>query len=643
MDTEGDATEADVVVRRRGWLMGAIAAVSAGLAAGYLWRFAQTAGPLDLTLGIGLGLVAVCYGYAWTDARIPLFVADRTGLRIRLGSAWTGVPWELVRSVEVEERGRIRDGQVLVLTADSADMLADATRRSRWAAWLNRWLYDAPLVVPFGLTTDVSVPSIAGSLEALADQRAPVVVVNGPEPEPEVTVEIASKPADPLGPIPDVNAHVDDSDVADPDTFADSDSFAHARDVADGRDTGHSAGSKDDGTVLEPAVIAARGRRRLRILRGPGRLGASSPAVSDYTATPARREDVTIAARTVKATAGSLALSEPASTVTEHLPEIDQLRRPTEPGLPAPEGAVAAGNVSLIIDATTDLTSRAMQRVREPRPIHVGEHDAVRPESDIPMPDTVIGSQLTEARVTLGLTIDELAERTRIRPYVIESIEVDDFSPCGGDFYARGHLRMLSRVLGIDETPLLTAYDERFASSPVNARKVFEVELATGSTGMVRGTRSSANWGALIAAVLVLLLVWGVARYVTATAGPAAAHTSTSPPRSAIGSPGPGNQPVVPPAQAQVKLTATGAESRVRVSDRLGHVVFSGVLAEGTSRKVSGQAPLRVHAADAGAVSLSVRGKPLGPVGDLGVPGHRLVRAPAPSTSQPANRALPSG
>ena len=58
--------------------------------------------------------------------------------------------------------------------------------------------------------------------------------------------------------------------------------------------------------------------------------------------------------------------------------------------------------------------------------------------------------ELAAARTRLGLTVDQLADRTRIRPHVIESIEVDDFAPCGGDFYARGHLRTLARVLGID-------------------------------------------------------------------------------------------------------------------------------------------------------------------------------------------------
>ena len=65
-----------------------------------------------------------------------------------------------------------------------------------------------------------------------------------------------------------------------------------------------------------------------------------------------------------------------------------------------------------------------------------------------PADDPVIGPELAAARTRLGLSVDQLAERTRIRPHVIESIEVDDFAPCGGDFYARGHLRTLARVLG---------------------------------------------------------------------------------------------------------------------------------------------------------------------------------------------------
>ena len=125
----------------------------------------------------------------------------------------------------------------------------------------------------------------------------------------------------------------------------------------------------------------------------------------------------------------------------------------------------------------------------------------------------MIGPQFAGARRRLGLTVDELADRTRIRPHVIEAIEVDDFSACGGDFYARGHLRTLARVLGVDVAPLLATYDERYADAPIDPRRVFEAELA--GAGSIRATRGGPNWSVLVAAVMALILCWSVARLVT--------------------------------------------------------------------------------------------------------------------------------
>ncbi|NGZ99580.1 helix-turn-helix domain-containing protein [Nocardioides sp. W3-2-3] len=93
-----------------------------------------------------------------------------------------------------------------------------------------------------------------------------------------------------------------------------------------------------------------------------------------------------------------------------------------------------------------------------------------------PAVDPVIGPEIQAARDRLRLSIDQVSERTRIRPHVIEAIEVDDFSPCGGDFYARGHLRTIARVLGVDAGPLVASYDERYAHEPVDPRRVFQSE-----------------------------------------------------------------------------------------------------------------------------------------------------------------------
>jgi hypothetical protein len=70
-----------------------------------------------------------------------------------------------------------------------------------------------------------------------------------------------------------------------------------------------------------------------------------------------------------------------------------------------------------------------------------------------------IGGALATARSEAGLTVDQVSERTRIRRTIIRAIEQDDYSPCGGDFYVRGHIRAIARVVGTDPVPLIEQYD----------------------------------------------------------------------------------------------------------------------------------------------------------------------------------------
>ena len=75
-----------------------------------------------------------------------------------------------------------------------------------------------------------------------------------------------------------------------------------------------------------------------------------------------------------------------------------------------------------------------------------------------------IGVALAEARSEAGLSVDQVSERTRIRATIVRAIERDDYAMCGGDFYARGHIRAIARVVGTDPVPLIQQYD--IAHSP---------------------------------------------------------------------------------------------------------------------------------------------------------------------------------
>jgi len=330
--------------------------------------------------------------------------------------------------------------------------------------------------------------------------------------------------------------------------------------------------------------------------------------------------------------------------------------RDTRPGLRA-EATLdippSAGNTALDPTVGEDEAQRALpegRELRRPGSVdlvfeRVDVDDRVRPISTLgdpveplviddfvtePAYDPVIGPELSAARTRLGLSVDELAERTRIRPHVIESIEVDDFAPCGGDFYARGHLRTLARILGKDVDPLLVKFEERYATAPINARRVFEAELATGMTGSIRSTVGGPNWGLLVGVVLSLVLVWGVVRLFTTEP----VDIVEMPAPALNGSAGVGNaypaQPPAPEARGAVakpvavRLTASQSDSEVVVRDGEGVVVFTGELVLGERKTLRVVPPMRIRAADGGAVEVRVGGRDMGLLGTAGEPVRRV-------------------
>lgn len=160
-----------------------------------------------------------------------------------------------------------------------------------------------------------------------------------------------------------------------------------------------------------------------------------------------------------------------------------------------------------------------------------------------------IGQTLAAARREAGLSVDDVSAKTRLRATVIRAIENDDFSLCGGDFYARGHLRTLASIVGADPAALLAEYDASVADpddAPI-ASQMFETETA-GRTLTRRTERRAPNWGAA-AAVMVLVAIIAFAGVQLLQGGSShtpnlAASGSSEPP--AIDSPSPDVTTVTP-------------------------------------------------------------------------------------------------
>ena len=122
-----------------------------------------------------------------------------------------------------------------------------------------------------------------------------------------------------------------------------------------------------------------------------------------------------------------------------------------------------------------------------------------------------IGESLAEARRQAGLTVTQVSQQTRIRESIIRAIEQGDFSSCGGDFYARGHIRSIAGVISTDPAPLIREYDEEHGPpGAITAADVFEP-----STPIKIRDPKPFPFGKVLAIVLVAAAGFGVYRLAT--------------------------------------------------------------------------------------------------------------------------------
>lgn len=609
-----------VEVRRNAGLMAAIGAVASGVAIAYLGRAAATGRTLDWMLMGVMALIGVIHLTWFVDSRTPLLVADSQGVRLRLGRSWRGLPWGSLRAVEhTPRRGLIKDGSVVLVPHVSEKVLSELDGRGRRQARLSQKMYGAPFAVPLGLTTRIRGLSedqdLAEALSALAGRGVDVVTlvpqeVEAPEedhdsldaatiavgqPQVDSDEQVEEKPARRalFDPRPALASSISSASAlfrfprrsedrsVEPDETPDS--------LVEPDETPDSLVEPDE-TPLEPPseVESVESVEPVETIDETDEDLETSP-------TPAPSRMARFAQR------AQLTMRLDRSGADDEEDENDET--------PARELHRRGSQVSLVED-TQAWGERVRPLARPGSPVAPLVVDEFAAE---PADDPVIGPELRAARTRIGLSIDQLAERTRIRPHVIESMEVDDFLPCGGDFYARGHLRTLARVLGIDVAPLLESYRDRYAHAPISPRKVFEAELATGTHGGIRGTRGGPNWSVLVAAVMAVVLAWSVARLVVD--GPEEVQQI---PGLSSGSGGVSDT-AVPSDTIPVLLRAAGGGARVVVRDGDGKVVFTGDLSYGATRPLDVVPPVQVESSDGG-LEVVADGSEQGQLGDPGQP-----------------------
>jgi cytoskeleton protein RodZ len=251
-----------------------------------------------------------------------------------------------------------------------------------------------------------------------------------------------------------------------------------------------------------------------------------------------------------------------------------------------------------------------------------------------------VGETLSRARRDRGLSVDDIATATRIRATLISAIEDDRFELCGGTVYARGHIRSIARVVGVDPEAVIGEYDaEHHVEHVVTAI----VDSPTDHEAVSRSEHHGPNWA--VAMAVALVVICGFALYGLIANGsskhPSQATQHQQQPgthhhQSAPTSPPPSSVAQVPQDSATVLVRTLSDQTWLSISTKAGKTLFSGLLPAGHHKVFTDKHGLAYVIGNAPAVDLVVNGNDIGsPPSSSGVVARGTV-VPGKDTVQQA-------
>ena len=260
-------------------------------------------------------------------------------------------------------------------------------------------------------------------------------------------------------------------------------------------------------------------------------------------------------------------------------------------------------------------------------------------------PSLTFGEDLRRERLIREVPLEEISAATKISMRLLTALEASDVSKLPAPVFTRGFIRAYSRQLGLDAEEMVNAYladvapDRSKEALPRKGRR----------SRFFRGRRAAA--GSIVAVVAGVLLIAGLMlRPERRSAPPRAAAPRPSAPitfKNVAVSPLPA--PVAASAQAPAEPVASMASSGTPTSGvRLvlefegdswtevtadGQRVFSGLIRRGTRRQFDAKEGFRLTFGNAGAVRVTLDGRPLEPLGTSGQV-VRNVAIPGPGIKQ---------
>jgi plasmid maintenance system antidote protein VapI len=254
------------------------------------------------------------------------------------------------------------------------------------------------------------------------------------------------------------------------------------------------------------------------------------------------------------------------------------------------------------------------------------------------------GDILRKAREAQGLTVADIATRTRVPLRHLEAIEASDYSTLPSSTYAVGFTRAYARAMGIDEVHIANLVRGEVATLGRKTPEYEPYEMTDPSRVPSRGLAIVAL--GLAIAVLVLVGLWyGTDMFRgTSTSSTATPVAETAPPAAKTAQPVPAP---VTPANGQVTLTASD-EVWMRVYDADNKTLYLGTMKPGEKFDVPKDAKdpkINIGRADKLAVTLNGAAAPALGTGEraikdvaVGAPAiaARIAGTPAPQATPTA-------
>lgn len=259
------------------------------------------------------------------------------------------------------------------------------------------------------------------------------------------------------------------------------------------------------------------------------------------------------------------------------------------------------------------------------------------------------GEKLREAREAQGLSLAEIAARTRVPVRQLEAIELGNYATLPSITYSVGFAKAYARAVGIDEVAI--AREVRGASDQPNAVRRTEYEAYQIDEPSRVPTRGLAMVTLLVA--IILLVGVGVFYGTNLFRGEESVATTPAAEPTAPVAAAPTAAPTPAAPTGAVVLTATD-EVWLKVYDKAGKTLFIGTMKAGDTYAVPGDAvgPM-INVGRPDKLQVTVGGTQVAPLGDgkvaiKDVPidaatlGARGAAQPNPAVAAPPTPAAPT-